>query len=995
MSRLPRGYLQLEYIQSTGTQYVDTRFKHNQNTRVVMDVQLTSTPTENTWLFEGRNGTGSNTGSHGVFFYDSLDDKWTSDYSGGNSRLNFSGIAATDRLLIDYDKNVCTINGQTVTHAELTFQSNYNLYLLADNRAGGLGATPAAAKLWMCQIYDNGVLVRDYVPCVSPSGAVGLFDLVGREFYGNAGTGTFTAGPVVLPALPRGYKRLQYIQSSGAEYIDTRFKPKSTTRVVADIEVTAGASSALFGARANSSANATSYSFSMFQIGGTSLRSDFGSVESTVSLAPLQRLRIDKDGNKTTVNGTTVTATAQTFASGYDLTLFTVNTAGAINATKTAARLYSCQIYDNGVPVRCFVPCINPSGEVGLYDAIFHKFYGNAGAGSFTGEEFPEAALPDGYQRVEYIQSTGTQCADTGVVGNQSVEFAVEFEISNSVSSSDQGSVLGCLSSTSARYEITTWTNNDYGGQFCFGTNFYDAGITQNARMTMTLRNGTLTTPRGTVSVNASAFDSGISIALFGRHRQNVCFDEFAKMKLYSCRIYDNGTLIRNYIPCVELATGKAGLYDLVNGTFSASAGSGAFISGPVVNTGIYEEPEITFLEYIEGTGTQYIDTRFAPNQDTKVVCRAVYTQGSSATYLFGSDAGSGSSYFAFGSANGNLRYAYNTSSYYFESGLSFTDVITIEADKNVATINGSYTVAAGEAAFSSGFALYLFGDNRAGTLYGVTPAKVYSCQIYDDGAFVRDYLPARTSDGDVGLWDNVDCLFYPNAGTGVFLAGPEVEQTPSAPTGFAASVEGDKVTLRWDAKDEVLGYRVYRDGLLLADTTATEIEDTVTPFVRTTYAVSAYNDLGEGKAAELTVYFVPENPVLYLVTDRTAADVAAGNAKGSYTATDLNRVGYAMLYIADIVTKQGIDAPVTPKTDWTDGDWVDTGDADAYLKDLATLRNAVAVMSTTPNPPADLEQFGFQQANDIEQILVDIHVMLSLVLNNLLYAGEIFAGEA
>ena len=36
------------------------------------------------------------------------------------------------------------------------------------------------------------------------------------------------------------------------------------------------------------------------------------------------------------------------------------------------------------------------------------------------------------------------------------------------------------------------------------------------------------------------------------------------------------------------------------------------------------------------------------------------------------------------------------------------------------------------------------------------------------------------------------------------------------------------------------------------------------------------------------------------LITDRTQADVDAGNAKGSYNAEDLNRVGSAMNYVAD-----------------------------------------------------------------------------------------------
>ena len=50
-------------------------------------------------------------------------------------------------------------------------------------------------------------------------------------------------------------------------------------------------------------------------------------------------------------------------------------------------KLYSCQIYDNGTPVRNFIPCKNPSGVVGLYDLVDGKFYTNAVAGNFTAGE--------------------------------------------------------------------------------------------------------------------------------------------------------------------------------------------------------------------------------------------------------------------------------------------------------------------------------------------------------------------------------------------------------------------------------------------------------------------------------------------------------------------------------------------------------------------------------------------------------------------------------
>lgn len=190
-SRLPDGYLELTYIESTGTQYIDTGFKHNQDTRVVMDVQATSL-TANAWAFEGRSTT--TTAKHGIFFFYSDTKQWTTDYS-NTGRKAFDEIGSMDRLKIDYNKNVCTINGQTITHTANTFQSECNLALLADSRSTGFSGF-LKAKLYSCQVYDNGTLIRDFVPCIDPSGNIGLFDVVNLQFYGNPGAGVFVAGEV-------------------------------------------------------------------------------------------------------------------------------------------------------------------------------------------------------------------------------------------------------------------------------------------------------------------------------------------------------------------------------------------------------------------------------------------------------------------------------------------------------------------------------------------------------------------------------------------------------------------------------------------------------------------------------------------------------------------------------------------------------------------------------------------------------------------------------
>lgn len=48
--------------------------------------------------------------------------------------------------------------------------------------------------IYYCQIYKDGILVRDFVPCSNPLGESGMFDFVSNTFFGNAGTGALIVG---------------------------------------------------------------------------------------------------------------------------------------------------------------------------------------------------------------------------------------------------------------------------------------------------------------------------------------------------------------------------------------------------------------------------------------------------------------------------------------------------------------------------------------------------------------------------------------------------------------------------------------------------------------------------------------------------------------------------------------------------------------------------------------------------------------------------------
>lgn len=199
-SRLPAGYTELEYIESTGTQYIDTGFKPNNNTRVVMDVSELTTSTQDECLFGSRQASGNTDYSLWLL---KNSEKLQSSF--GNEKLQATSVGITNKRLYDKNKSGFSVNGELlISHTDSTFQTAYNLFLMCCNTAGKAQTHGVAIKLYSCQIYDNGTLVRDFAPCTNARGAVGLYDLVNGVFYGNAGTGVFAAGAEVeLPSVEK------------------------------------------------------------------------------------------------------------------------------------------------------------------------------------------------------------------------------------------------------------------------------------------------------------------------------------------------------------------------------------------------------------------------------------------------------------------------------------------------------------------------------------------------------------------------------------------------------------------------------------------------------------------------------------------------------------------------------------------------------------------------------------------------------------------------
>lgn len=181
---LPFGYEAVEYLESTGTQWIDTGVYVNQDTEINIEAQHVTT--SDSFSIFGVNPFFVITEGTGNF--------WALRYN--NTMFN-TRILGTNKIKINWHKNIANINNQ-LTHEfqYATFQSSVTSTLFARRSNNTLGIEEyAKTRLFTCQISK----VRNYIPCIRKSdGKPGMYDLchsicplTGTSFYVNAGTGEF------------------------------------------------------------------------------------------------------------------------------------------------------------------------------------------------------------------------------------------------------------------------------------------------------------------------------------------------------------------------------------------------------------------------------------------------------------------------------------------------------------------------------------------------------------------------------------------------------------------------------------------------------------------------------------------------------------------------------------------------------------------------------------------------------------------------------------
>ncbi len=180
--RLPDGYTELEYIESTSTgkQWIDTGVSEQTVTNLEIDFETSNSTSTNGFIFV--NG--------------------TSQVGVRDARY---GLSSPGRYTITESKNNVSAwvvknetNGTTFTNMASASPATLALFNLM-NTTGTIGSYYCKdLKIYYFKAYNGNTLVQHLVPAQNSSGVVGMYDTVNGVFYENKGTGTFIGGQPVF-----------------------------------------------------------------------------------------------------------------------------------------------------------------------------------------------------------------------------------------------------------------------------------------------------------------------------------------------------------------------------------------------------------------------------------------------------------------------------------------------------------------------------------------------------------------------------------------------------------------------------------------------------------------------------------------------------------------------------------------------------------------------------------------------------------------------------
>ena len=801
-------FKQVEYLESSGTQYIDLGLKGKNG--YDFDYKFNSTRIDSTAY-----GIGGEWESNKSCYLGLIrnTNKFAYHYQNTSSPVEVQTLTANTDYRVQAHlysgEQYYIINGikSSVGTIAGTFESTTSMNLFRVNSSSPIYSY---IKVYYLKIWDNGTLVMDMIPVLDNDMVPAMYDRVTGTLKYNAGTGDFSYGAFVeqetnkkmlrkqlalmLASLKKKrpyYCEVEYLASTNqqdnsasatsASWIDTGIIPDDTTKIECRMAFTTLISGnnneALCGSTGSGTGNyrfawgfasVSPYTNFYFGLGGQNLTTTVVR-DTNTHIFKLDAINktwgIDSNTGAFTSSGSLAPDTSSIFLFARHNPAY-----GDDVANRPAnANIYYCKIWKNGSLVRDLIPVLDWNYTPCMYDRATEQLFYNQGTGSFTyGREI---------HYVDYLESTGTQYINTGLLSTASSTVDTEFSFTSMESGvANNVGVFGGRNYTTTNtftfFKIASgnpqYFRFDYNAQTTVGTETEMTWNTAskyrfqyngtNCITTNTTTGESVITPRSP----ASTFTTN-PICLFAVNTGGA-IGQYLSGRIYYYK-YSDGTKSVDMVPAID-ENGVGFMFDRVSHTCFLNAGTGAFG---------YSAREV---EYLESDGARAIVAGVTVD-DTCGYDVKWMALNSNDTIILGTKGYGDSRWVLSGNNNPNVNISWNTSSGGVGLGLNkiqtaqmnyFNDRKRILNDTPLTDI--TQTLSANASTYSVG----IFGGYwGASSISLYSTCRIYYAKISKGTGLIRDFVP-MVKDGSPCLYDKVGGSYYFGTGTGSFTTGKIVE---------------------------------------------------------------------------------------------------------------------------------------------------------------------------------------------------------------------------
>lgn len=185
--------------------------------------------------------------------------------------------------------------------------------------------------------------------------------------------------------LPSGYRQIEYIESTGTQWIDTGVKATYYTGFCIDFitydSISTIGNKVVFGAK-----EGPAYSLSTYSPEGKKGTFTLGYVAKSANMTPERQTISLRSGVLTDPLGNESKFSTITIAHQYSIPIFAYRNNGAISSM-SSVRLFSMQFYQGEELIRDFIPCLDHQNTPCLYDTVSKQTFYNQGTGEFLYKE--------------------------------------------------------------------------------------------------------------------------------------------------------------------------------------------------------------------------------------------------------------------------------------------------------------------------------------------------------------------------------------------------------------------------------------------------------------------------------------------------------------------------------------------------------------------------------------------------------------------------------